>query len=194
MKTFALSALIAATGAIQHHHHHRHPSANSLLMDDPTCTTSQETGHCLLTHYKDEGKIDGSKINYFVPNFGQDEDVKAALQFAGEAEEDLDHKWIIPAHVLAGNPAPAGPPKDYFVPNFGVDAEIKQNNENLAVVEGILKHKLVIPKTTAIRENEDVPPAQMPANRVLDNDVKITLANEAAASDSLDHKWNIVWN
>ena len=144
MKTFAISALIAAVGAIQHHHHHHHPSTQALLQDDPTCTTSQETGHCLMTHYKDEGKS--------------------------------DH------------------PIDYFVPNFGVDHDIKANNENLAWSEAQLSHKLVIPKTTAIRENEDVPPIQMPANRVLDADVKTTLANSKAAEESLDHKWNIVWN
>ena len=189
MKSFAITLFLASAGAIQHHHHHhRHPSANQLLMDDPTCTTSQNTGHCLLTHYKDEGKSDHD-IDYFVPNFGQDEDVKATLKFAQEAETDLDHQWIIPE----GKPKP-GPPKDYFVPNFGIDHEIKANNEDLAVAEAQLKHKLVIPKSSAVRENEDVPPAQMPANRVLDNDVKITLANSEAAEKSLDHTWNIVWN
>jgi hypothetical protein len=80
------------------------------------------------------------------------------------------------------------------VPNFGIDHDIKASNEDLAVSEAQLKHKLVIPKTTAVRENEDVPPAQMPANRVLDHDVQTSLANTAAAEDTLDHKWNIVWN
>ena len=78
MKSFA--ALIAGASAIQHHHHHHHPGALALLQDDPTCTTSQETGHCLLTHYKDEGKSD-HPIDYFVPNFGVDDDIKASLQF-----------------------------------------------------------------------------------------------------------------
>ena len=166
MKSFALTLLVAATSAVQHHHHHhRHPSANQLLMDDPTCTTSQETGHCLLTHYKDENK-DPYPRDYDVPNFGQDEDVKAALKFAEDAEIDLNHKWVIPTE----KPKP-GPPKDYFVPNFGIDHDIKASNEDLKVAEAQLKHKLVIPKTTAVRENEDVPPAQMPANRVLDHDV-----------------------
>ena len=192
MKSIAISALIAATGAIQHHHHHRHPSANALLQDDPNCTTSQETGHCLLTHYEDEGKS-AHDVDYFVPNFGQDEDIKAGLKFIKDAEIEHDHDWIIPQHVLDGKPAKTHP-KDYFVPNFGIDHDIKANNENLAVAEAQLEHKLVIPKTTAVRENEDVPPAQMPANRVLDADVKISLANSEAAESSLDHKWNIVWN
>ena len=188
MKTFAISALIAAVGAIQHHHHHHHPSTQALLQDDPTCTTSQETGHCLMTHYKDEGKSD-HPIDYFVPNFGVDEDVRDSLRFAEDGEMELEHRWI----PYTGKPIP-GPPKDYFVPNFGVDHDIKANNENLAWSEAQLSHKLVIPKTTAVRENEDVPPIQMPANRVLDADVKTTLANSKAAEESLDHKWNIVWN
>ena len=187
MKTIALSALVAGISAIHHHHHH-HPAANTLLMDDPNCTTSQDTGHCLVSHYKDEFKPDKNK-DYFVPNFGQDDDIRATLKFAGEAEVDLDHQWI----PYTGKPKP-GPPKDYFVPNFGVDSDIVGMQQNLAVAEAQLKHKLVIPKTTAVRENEDVPPAQQPENRFLDYDVQTTLKNSAAAEESTGHKWNIVWN
>lgn len=189
MKSFALAALIASTSAIaMHHHHHHHPSAQALLQDDPTCTTSQETGHCLLSHYKDEGKSD-HPIDYFVPNFGVDEDIKASLQFTSDAETELAHPWIIPE-----GPAPAGPPKDYFVPNFGVDAEIKANNDNLALVEKKLKHKFVVPKSAAVRKNIAIPPAQLPENRVLDADVQTTLKNSENAEAALGTTWNIVWN
>ena len=117
LKSFALAIFLTEASAINigHHRHHRHPLRRAFVMDDPTCTTSQDTGHCLLTHYKDEGKI-GHPVDYVVPNFGQDEDVKTTLKFAQDAEADLDHKWVIPE----GDP-PAGPPMDYFVPNFGVD-------------------------------------------------------------------------
>ena len=83
---------------------------------------------------------------------------------------------------------------NYFVPKFGVDADIKANNENLSLVEKQLKHKLKIPKSKAIRENEAIPPIQMPENRVLDADVQTTLKNSKAAEKSLDHEWKIVWN
>ena len=94
MKSFAITLLVAATGAVQHHHHHhRHPSANQLLMDDPTCTTSQETGHCLLTHYKDENK-DPHPMDYFVPNFGKDHEIAANDGSLAWAEKYLKHHWI----------------------------------------------------------------------------------------------------
>jgi hypothetical protein len=192
-KSFVLAALCAEASAISLTHHHHHPRGQMMVMDDPTCTTSQETGHCLLTHYKDEGKIDGSKINYVVPNFGADHDITDGLKFSEEAETDLDHKWVIPQHVLDGKPAPAGPPKDYFVPNFGVDEDIKGAHENLAVVEKELGHQLVIPKSSAIRENEDVPPFHK-GPQALDGDVRTSLANTMDAEKSLDHKWDIVWN
>ena len=107
-----------------------------------------------MTHYKDEGKI-AHPIDYVVPNFGQDEDVKATLKFAQDAETDLDHKWVIPE----GDP-PAGPPMNYFVPNFGVDQDIKDSHENLAAVEKKMEHVFVLPKSKAIRENKAVPPLQ----------------------------------
>ena len=64
-KSFAIALLFAEVSAIQHHHHHA-PRGHMMVMDDPSCTTSQETGHCLLTHYKDENKS-GHSVDYKVP-------------------------------------------------------------------------------------------------------------------------------
>ena len=186
-KSFALTLLFAEASAIKvgHHHHHHAPRGHMMVMDDPTCTTSQETGHCLLTHYKDEGKS-GHDVEYKVPDFGKDHDIVDGLKFAEDAELEQDHKWVIPTE----KPKP-GPPKDYFVPNFGVDQEIADSHANLAVVEGVMGHNLTIPKSTAVRENKDVPPAQI--NPPLDENVRTSLANTEAAE--LEHgKWTVVWN
>lgn len=53
-------------------------------------------------------------MNYFVPNFGNDDNMKSNDQSLNWAEKELGHKWDY-------KKGPDGPPKDYFVPNFGVD-------------------------------------------------------------------------
>ena len=170
-----------------HHHHHHHPEAFSLLQDDPTCTTSQETGHCSLLHYAGENDPPFN-MGYTVPNFGQDEDVKAALKFAGDAERELGHSW---------NPPPLDyveplHPMDYFVPNFGVDHDIEDTHKHIAAAEEALGHKFN-PQLKQPDNSLPVPPAQQPSNRVLDPEVVSTLAHSTAAEEELGHKWNIVW-
>jgi hypothetical protein len=192
-KSFAIAVLLAEVSAINighHHHHHRHhqPKRHMMVMDDPTCTTSQETGHCLLSHYKDEGAI-AHPIDYPVPNFGPDQDVQDTLKLAADAEQELNHEWVI-----SFEKPPPGPPMDYFVPNFGVDQDIKDSHDNLAVAEAQLKHNFTLPKSTAVRKNDAVPPVQWPSSRELDHDVQSTLAHAEAAEAALDHKWEIQWN
>ena len=57
-------------------------------------------------------------VDYFVPNFGQDVDIKEAQKHIKDAEVMLKHPW---------NPKLAaksdGPPS---VPNFGIDHDILQ--------------------------------------------------------------------
>ena len=78
-KNLAIIALIGGASAVQRHHHHRHLIQ---LKDDPDCTTSQSVdGRCSLSHYADEGKAP-YPVDYKVPNWGQDEDVKSTLAFA----------------------------------------------------------------------------------------------------------------
>ena len=77
-KTIAIVALLGEASARHHHHHPRHLLQ---LTEDPDCTTSQIDGRCSLSHYEDEGRA-AYKVDYFVPNWGRDEDVKSALSFA----------------------------------------------------------------------------------------------------------------
>ena len=127
-------------------------------------------------------------MGYTVPNFGQDEDVKAALKFAADAERDLGHSW---------NPPPLDyvepmHPMDYFVPDFGVDHDIEYTQKHIAAAESALNHKWV-PQPLAADNSLPVPPAQQPANRVLDPEITSTLAHSKAAEKELGHEWNIVW-
>ena len=74
-KSIALIALVGAK------HHHRHARNLIQLQEDPDCTTSQIDGRCSLSHYEKEGEAP-YPVDYFIPNWGQDEDVKSALTFA----------------------------------------------------------------------------------------------------------------
>ena len=82
---------------------------------------------------------------------------------------------------------------DYPVANFGVDQEILDSHSNLAATEATMKHVFVLPKSTAVRDNKEVPPVHY-GQQELDADVKSTLKHAEAAEDSLDHKWEIQWN
>ena len=65
-------------------------------------------------------------VNYFVPDFGVDEDIQNTHNHLAGAEKSLGHKW-----EHASFKAPKGPPRDYFVPNFGVDHDIQTTHDNL---------------------------------------------------------------
>lgn len=92
-------------------------------------------GHKLFATFK---KSEGHPVDYFVPNFGADQnDVRLTQSNIEEAEQELGHKF-----QADFKPAGPAPPKDYFVPNFGVDNDIKDNTQNLLNAEKKLDHKL----------------------------------------------------
>ena len=65
------------------------------------------------------------KMNYFVPHFGEDTEIKASKKNVADAEKAL-------GHVLDTSAPPDDPPKNYFVPHFGTDEDIKSSMKNLA--------------------------------------------------------------
>lgn len=67
-------------------------------------------------------------MDYFVPNFGVDHDVKSTWGSITQAEGRYKRKW----KAVLKKDVPKGHPTDYFVPNFGVDADIKASLKNLA--------------------------------------------------------------
>jgi hypothetical protein len=59
--------------------------------------------------------------NYFVPNFGVDNDIAISQKHLSQAEAKIGTK------LKASFKKPKGHPVDYKVPNFGVDSDIIQS-------------------------------------------------------------------
>jgi hypothetical protein len=103
----------------------------------------------------------GHPMDYFVPNFGVDSDIKKTANSLKAAESEVGHTF------QASFAQPAGHPVDYFVPNFGVDSDIVTTNKNIATTEKLLKHNM---------QASFDPPAPIPDNRMpdfgMDHDIK----------------------
>jgi hypothetical protein len=86
-------------------------------------------------------------VDYFVPNFGQDQEIKASLKHTADAEKRLKHKWI-----------PAAKPKpqaEYKVPDFGLDRDIQASIKNMNDLEKI--HGVwVLPKEENVQLESEV--------------------------------------
>ena len=70
-------------------------------------------------------------MDYFVPNFGVDQDVRSTLGSISQAEGRYKRKWV----ASLKKDQPKGHPVDYFVPNFGVDRDIKTSLQHLREAE-----------------------------------------------------------
>jgi len=73
-------------------------------------------------------------MDYFVPNFGDDADVKTTQAHTAAAEARLGHV------MQASFAQPEGPPMNYFVPHLGVDHDIKDTHANTALIENKMGH------------------------------------------------------
>ena len=76
----------------------------------------------------------GHPVDYFVPNFGKDFDIKATEKHVLDSETKLNHKWT---PVLKGDPHPT----DYFVPKLGLDRDILDASASIKSVESTLDHE-----------------------------------------------------
>ena len=70
-------------------------------------------------------------MNYFVPNFGVDHDVKSTWGSISQAEGRYNRKWV----PKFKKDIPKPHPTNYFVPDFGVDTDIKSSLSNLKNAE-----------------------------------------------------------
>merc|ERR1712238_429335 len=113
-------------------------------------------------------------VNYFVPNFGTDSDIKATFKHTADTEEKLDH-------VLAASfDPPSTFKKNYFVPHFGEDNDIKYTKKNIKDAETALHHEY----------DTSAPGAAPPRNYFVphfgeDEDVTFTKKNIASAESSV---------
>ena len=95
------------------------------LADDPICSSAG------CTQYEHPKKKKGYPMNYVVPNFGVDQEIKDHDANIAIVEKEL-------GHVFTPKEAEDGPAKDYKVPNFGVDQDIKDATENISSAESTL--------------------------------------------------------
>jgi len=72
--------------------------------------------------------------DYFVPHFGEDQDIKDTKKNTAYAEA-YHH------HVYDTSPAGPPPPTNYFVPHFGEDTDISDTKSNIAKAEKSLGHE-----------------------------------------------------
>jgi hypothetical protein len=63
-------------------------------------------------------------VDYFVPNFGTDEEIVTSFSDMKEAEGKWKHELTSTFKKGKGHPV------DYFVPNFGLDNEILTSQQN----------------------------------------------------------------
>jgi hypothetical protein len=88
-------------------------------------------------------------VNYFVPNFGADnDDINTTKKNMAAAEASLGHV------MQASFDPPATPPRNYFVPHFGEDEDILATKKHTAAAEKALGHVM----------STDPPPADPPRN------------------------------
>lgn len=100
------------------------------LNSDPICSSAG-------CGYASEKGSAGHPLNYFVPNFGVDKDIKHNWSSLDWAENYLKHKW----NYVKDNSKP--PPKDYPVPDFGLDEDVVTTQANIGKAESKLKHSWV---------------------------------------------------
>lgn len=138
----------------RHHHHHHHKSI-------PACTS--------LGCAHDKPKKSPYPIDYKVPDYGIDHDIKDSLKHLKD-QEKKHGKWDLPKDEnvdISSIPActsigcahdkkPKDPhPMNYYVPNFGVDHDIQASLKNLKDQEK--KHgEWKIPKSEDIGVSTDL--------------------------------------
>lgn len=90
--------------------------------------------------------------NYFVPNFGIDQDIIDVHRSIKGSEKKLGQKFT----ADFGLQKAAVNPRDYVVPDFGLDINIKDAQSNIKNAETKLKHNWA-PKQDADGYWEDMP-------------------------------------
>ena len=127
-------------------------------------TTEEKLGHKLGNPAAPSPK--GPPKDYFVPNFGKDEDIAGTQGNAIAAESKLGHTWDWQKDTSKP------PPRDYFIPNFGEDREISFTRQHLAQTEEKLGHKWNWSKAGADNKKDYFVP-----NFGMDSDVKDSLSH-----------------
>ena len=75
-------------------------------------------------------------VNYHVPSYGADRDMKLTMENLKLAEQEVGHK------LKSSFKKPKSHPMNYKVPNFGVDGDVLETQKSLKVAEKENGHKL----------------------------------------------------
>ncbi len=119
-------------------HKNKSYSYNSLVQTDSQINSASDPA-CSSAgcNYASEKGKKTHEMNYFVPNFGLDQNVQTTLDNTNLAEQITGHKW----QYVDPKDRPKANKVDYYVPNFGQDTEIKQTLDLEAKAEKKLNHK-----------------------------------------------------
>lgn len=120
------------------------------------------------------------KINYFIPNFGQDTEIRQSLANTDLAEAEKGTKMV------ASFKQPKGHPVDYFVPNHGVDSDILVSQGNLKQAEASLG-KWTPPSAAQVKAGK-YPQNYFVPNFGVDHEIATSLAHTNAAEKAFG-KW-----
>jgi len=141
------------------------PQSNEIAETYSSLATTEELlGHKLGNPAAPAPK--GPPKDYFVPNFGKDEDIAGTQANAIATESKLGHTWDWKKDTSKP------PPRDYFIPNFGEDREIGFTRQHLAQTEEKLGHKWNWSKAGADNKKDYFVP-----NFGMDSDVKDSLSH-----------------
>jgi len=89
--------------------------------------------HEMHASFKDP---EGPPLNYFVPHFGEDQDIKDSRVNLKVAEGIIGKTYELPV------PAKDPPPVNYFVPHFGEDKDVTDAKNSIAASEKAQGHEL----------------------------------------------------
>jgi hypothetical protein len=129
----------------------------------------------LLT-WKPKVKKNAYPVDYFVPNFGLDKDVRDTLSNLKITEKRMKRKM----GYVPKKQRPKSHPKDYFVPNFGLDKDIKDSLSNMLKAEARLG-------------KWDYKDVQLESDVKVQDDAKEEIQSEEQALAQLDREPLLTW-
>ena len=143
------------------------------------------------------------KVDYKVPNFGEDRDIQNTKSSLATAEKMTGHEWNLvqlnsdPICSSAGctqykqKKQPLGYDLDYFVPDFGPDRDVIDTSRSIVNAELTHHHKLIF-GTKESREKYKNKAKDVDYNFApeLDEDIKVSTNNLKVAEKNLG-SWDI---
>ena len=123
---------------------------------------------------------------YFVPDFGVDQDIIASTNSIAQSEKAVGSK-LNASFADSKNPVN---PRNYFVPDFGVDHDILHVENSIAISEKKLNHKLEA--SWGAKKNPVNPRGYFVPDFGIDQGIIDTTASISQSEAALKHQWKPV--